>query len=118
MAVIDLDGFKVVNDQFGHDAGDEVLRQVAEAMRLHLRPYDVISRVGGDEFVLLLMRTAADQSELVVERLIQALPIPASIGTQTIFTFFAACAYSACPFISLYSLTFAYLCLSAGVISA
>jgi diguanylate cyclase (GGDEF)-like protein len=80
VVVIDLDGFKVVNDQFGHEAGDEVLRQVAAAMRLHLRPYDVISRVGGDEFVLLLMRTAADQSELVVERLIQALPIPASFG--------------------------------------
>ena len=80
VVVIDLDGFKVVNDQFGHEAGDEVLRQVAAAMRLHLRPYDVISRVGGDEFVLLLMRTAVDQSERVVDRLIQALPIAASYG--------------------------------------
>jgi diguanylate cyclase (GGDEF)-like protein len=50
-AFVDVDGLKVVNDSLSHQAGDEVLRRVCDALRAHLRPYDSIVRYGGDEFV-------------------------------------------------------------------
>jgi diguanylate cyclase (GGDEF)-like protein/PAS domain S-box-containing protein len=52
--MLDLDGFKEVNDSLGHDAGDDILRQVAEALRSRLRATDLIARLGGDEFAALL----------------------------------------------------------------
>jgi diguanylate cyclase (GGDEF)-like protein len=53
--VIDLNGFKRVNDAAGHEAGDEVLRVVAERMRRHIREGDVLVRMGGDEFLAVLV---------------------------------------------------------------
>lgn len=53
---LDLDGFKPVNDTYGHDAGDRVLQEVAERVQSCLREEDTLARVGGDEFVLLLQR--------------------------------------------------------------
>jgi diguanylate cyclase (GGDEF)-like protein len=53
--VVDLDGFKKVNDDAGHEAGDEVLRIVAQRLRHHLRTADVLARTGGDEFVAVLV---------------------------------------------------------------
>jgi diguanylate cyclase (GGDEF)-like protein len=53
--VVDLDGFKKVNDDSGHEAGDEVLRAVAQRMRRHVREGDVLARLGGDEFVAVLV---------------------------------------------------------------
>jgi diguanylate cyclase (GGDEF)-like protein len=52
--VVDLDGFKKVNDEAGHEAGDEVLQIVAQRLQNHLRPDDVLARTGGDEFVAVL----------------------------------------------------------------
>jgi len=52
--VCDLDGFKQVNDRFGHLEGNKVLRLVSEALRSRCREYDYVARMGGDEFVLLL----------------------------------------------------------------
>ncbi len=54
MVVCDLDGFKQINDRFGHLEGNKVLRLVAEALRSRCREYDYVARMGGDEFVLLL----------------------------------------------------------------
>ncbi len=65
----DLDGFKAINDSAGHDAGDAVLRDVAYAMRKALRGFDLIYRVGGDEFLVLLPGAATADAEDLAERL-------------------------------------------------
>ena len=54
LAYLDLDGFKPVNDQFGHDAGDELLKVVVERIKNALRESDTLARIGGDEFIILL----------------------------------------------------------------
>lgn len=69
LAVIDLDHFKQVNDRFGHDAGDAVLRRVAEAIRKEIRHEDLLARYGGEEFVLLMRETTPDQAQMVAERI-------------------------------------------------
>jgi diguanylate cyclase (GGDEF)-like protein len=63
--LIDLDRFKYVNDTYGHDAGDWVLKVVAERLRLRVRQSDIVARIGGDEFLILLRRT--DNLERVKE---------------------------------------------------
>ena len=77
----DLDRFKVVNDSLGHAAGDSLLVQVAERLRTPLRPEDLLGRVGGDEFVMVLegVDTPAELAE-VASRLAQALDEPFELG--------------------------------------
>jgi diguanylate cyclase (GGDEF)-like protein len=69
VAYIDLDGFKRVNDEHGHARGDEVLRTLALSARSSLREGDVLARIGGDEFAVLLLGASPDEAELVVQRL-------------------------------------------------
>lgn len=69
VAYIDLDGFKRVNDEHGHAAGDEVLRTLARAARGVLREGDALARLGGDEFAVLLLDVTDVEAEAVVERL-------------------------------------------------
>lgn len=69
LAYIDLDGFKTVNDTHGHAAGDEVLRRVVEALRRSIRETDVLARMGGDEFALLLPETGLADAEATLRKL-------------------------------------------------
>ena len=78
--LLDLDDFKTVNDERGHQAGDEQLRAVAAALRSELRDHDVGARYGGDEFVVLLPDADPAGSHVVAERLAAAVPKRCSIG--------------------------------------
>ena len=92
MVCIDLDGFKAVNDQYGHSAGDELLTTVAQRMKAVLREGDTLARIGGDEFVAVLVDLDPPNGyEPVLVRLLQvaaepvifndvALQVSASIG--------------------------------------
>ncbi|WP_342619237.1 diguanylate cyclase [Rhodoferax sp. GW822-FHT02A01] len=74
---LDLDGFKAVNDQYGHTAGDQVLRVCAQRMTECVRASDLVTRVGGDEFVLLLCEYGTDPDyATVLERLLAAVRRP------------------------------------------
>lgn len=80
VVVLDLDGFKAVNDRQGHAAGDAVLRTIALSWERLLRRSDVAARIGGDEFVLVLPDTDASAAEELVRRLLQHSPIAWSHG--------------------------------------
>ena len=85
MAVLflDLDGFKPVNDQFGHAVGDRVLRGAVERIRQALRTVDVVARLGGDEFTVLLTDAHQVQHvQIVAARIIEAIAVPFSIDTH------------------------------------
>jgi diguanylate cyclase (GGDEF)-like protein len=69
LLMIDIDGFKAINDQAGHAAGDRVLRRLAEALRKESRPCDSAGRWGGDEFCLLMPGTSLEESLSAAERL-------------------------------------------------
>ncbi len=71
--MIDLDGFKPINDTHGHALGDEVLRTVANALRKGIRPRDLVARYGGDEFAVVLPGSGARAAVFVAERLRQAI---------------------------------------------
>ncbi|MFD2264943.1 GGDEF domain-containing protein [Lacibacterium aquatile] len=73
VAMIDLDHFKSVNDTYGHDAGDMVLRAVADLCRTRLRSTDLFGRLGGEEFAALLIETNEDEARQVLEDLRKAI---------------------------------------------
>ncbi|HAE58408.1 MAG TPA: hypothetical protein DCG54_02585, partial [Anaerolineae bacterium] len=73
LLMIDLDGFKAINDTFGHPIGDSVLKQVAVALRRTLRASDFLARYGGDEFSIILPETGLERAMHVAEKLRLAL---------------------------------------------
>ncbi|UTW51027.1 diguanylate cyclase [bacterium SCSIO 12827] len=87
MAMMDVDHFKSVNDTHGHDAGDNVLRALAEACVDRLRNVDIVGRMGGEEFALILPETDPQGAMLTVERLreyLGGLAIPIDSGTLNV----------------------------------
>lgn len=83
----DLDGFKAVNDRYGHHAGDRLLVAVARRVRQLLRPGDTLARLSGDEFIIVLEDAAGpDEATLVAERVLEALgrPFPIDGGEISI----------------------------------
>jgi diguanylate cyclase (GGDEF)-like protein/PAS domain S-box-containing protein len=82
---LDLDNFKAINDQLGHEAGDSVLREVAERLRHCLRLGDLAARLGGDEFAVMLNTdTRADLAPRVAERILAALRPPFLLAGQEV----------------------------------
>jgi len=77
--LIDLDNFKDVNDTFGHLAGDDVLKGVAGLLRQRLRQTDVVARVGGDEFAVVLPGADMDQAQVVADEIVKALSREAAV---------------------------------------
>jgi diguanylate cyclase (GGDEF)-like protein len=77
--LVDLDGFKAVNDTLGHAAGDTLLISVADKMRAALRSGDVAARLGGDEFAVLLHDCAGPDAEDTARRILEALAVPVEI---------------------------------------
>ena len=69
LAIVDLDGFKAVNDSRGHPAGDQVLELVATAIRANLRTNDIAARYGGDEFLVFLSECGAETALRIMERI-------------------------------------------------
>ncbi len=81
---IDLNEFKGVNDHFGHEIGDQLLKIAAERLRKSLRSHDIIGRPGGDEFVALVPDVDSEVVERLAKRLTRALEEPYNIGRQEI----------------------------------
>ncbi len=69
LAYLDLDNFKQINDRFGHQTGDELLKLVAQTLQKNIREIDTVARLGGDEFALLLPETNYQNSNLVLDRI-------------------------------------------------
>ncbi len=81
--LLDLDHFKNVNDAFGHSAGDDLLKEVANRLRLCVRESDTVARLGGDEFVIVLADlTQADDVDAIAGKISEALAQPVAIGER------------------------------------
>ena len=83
---IDLDNFKHINDTLGHDAGDDLLIQVSQRLRDQIRKVDTISRVGGDEFTVILTHLSNQTAvKMVAEKLLKALSEPFTLGEKNVY---------------------------------
>lgn len=84
--MLDFDNFKTINDTYGHPAGDLVLKELAVRCKAVLRPYDIVGRFGGEEFLVILPDTSLEQCRDIAERLRRAVrEKPFDLGDQQIF---------------------------------
>ena len=97
LAVLDLDNFKYINDRFGHGVGDMILKDFAITLQRHVRKTDILGRVGGEEFLLILPNTAMEDAEAVVQRMLASIrhsrPLPDQVSFR--YTFSAGLAWAA-----------------------
>jgi diguanylate cyclase (GGDEF)-like protein/PAS domain S-box-containing protein len=85
VAYLDLDGFKEINDRYGHNVGDDLLAVIAQRMKIALREGDTLARIGGDEFVAVLVDLAQLQdSKPMLVRLLQAASAPVTLEIATL----------------------------------
>jgi diguanylate cyclase (GGDEF)-like protein len=82
---IDLDGFKQVNDNLGHDIGDRVLIQTAARLKSAIRHNDLLARFGGDEFVLILPATDVATVQMIAQRMIETMDRAFELDTKTVY---------------------------------
>jgi two-component system cell cycle response regulator len=83
--LLDLDGFKAVNDTYGHDAGDLLLQEISHRIRQVFREYDVVARLGGDEFAVLLTEVEGpEQMASVAQRLLTAIAQPVVVADHRV----------------------------------
>jgi len=73
---IDLDGFKEINDEYGHDAGDAILIETAHRLSQSVREVDTVARIGGDEFLVILQEVSLSAAAAVAEKLIHSIKVP------------------------------------------
>ena len=85
LMAIDLDRFKEVNDTLGHQAGDDILSQVSQRIKGHIRAHDVLGRMGGDEFALIIDDCKdVKLAQNIAERIVESLNTPFQCGTHTV----------------------------------
>jgi diguanylate cyclase (GGDEF)-like protein len=96
LAFIDVDNFKAVNDKYGHDVGDTLLRELAATIKRNIRTTDAVARVGGDEFVVLFPETDGQPARELLDRIRKIVhdvvrkngtPMTLSVGAVTFSTF-------------------------------
>ena len=80
LAYLDVDNFKLVNDRFGHAAGDQLLQRISKTMLCRLRQSDLVARLGGDEFAILMPETDYSQAQNAVNKIKQALQAEMDTG--------------------------------------
>ncbi len=83
VVLLDLDGFKLVNDSFGHTVGDHLLVEVAKRLRSVVRDTDTVARLGGDEFALVVLDASPGEVIAMAERIHGAMQAPVRVGDQT-----------------------------------
>ncbi len=81
---VDLDGFKPVNDTYGHSVGDKLLKKVAVRLNACIREGDTVARLGGDEFVIMLLESDLAHATSVATRILEKLRLPYEFGKKTI----------------------------------
>eukprot|EP01041_Mallomonas_annulata_P042348 gene42348-biopygen30320 len=90
LLVLDVDHFKQINDSFGHDAGDKVLRSIAQVLGGCVRIIDIVARVGGEEFAVILPHTDAQGAHEVAQRMRVAVAQASWLGQPTTISIGAA----------------------------
>lgn len=85
MIFIDIDDFKIINDTYGHNAGDEIIITVARKIMHSMRYSDIACRYGGDEFVLWLYNTTHEETDMIAQRILNNISKPVNYDGNEIF---------------------------------